>query len=132
MINTDLVKGDNLVFLDSQITHPTHAAPNRTLSGDAVVIGRLAGVAASSALVATTDSIAVVFRGVFKVPVVSIHNGLSVGETVFIDPSTAVLSDDLTAVPFGTALDTVPSNGVVTTIRVKLFGHTPGAVGAGS
>jgi hypothetical protein len=61
----------------------------------------------------------------------SIHNGLSLGETVFIDPSTGVLSDDLTDVPFGVALGTV-SAGATTSIPVRLFGATPGATGANS
>lgn len=127
MINTDLVKGDNLDFLDSQIVHPSHT-DSRTHSGDAVVIGRIVGVAASSALLAT-DRVTVVTRGVFLVPVVPAAAAISVGETVYISPTTAVVGSDLTGVPYGCALEAAAANA---TIRVKLFGQTPGAIGAGS
>ena len=127
MINTDLVKGDNLVFADSLIVHPSRTS-GRTNSGDAVVIGRIVGVAASTALLAT-DLITVVTRGVFNVPVVPGAAAVSVGETVYIHPTTAVVSSDLTQTPYGVALD---ATAITATIRVKLFGQTPGAIGAGS
>jgi hypothetical protein len=50
---------------------------------------------------------------------------------VYIDPTSAVVSDDFNDVPFGVALGTV-SSGATTTIPVKLFGATPGATGANS
>ena len=71
-------------------------------------------------------------RGIYNLSVASIHNGISVGETVYIDPSTAVLSDDANDVPYGLALDAVAAGNVAATIRVKLFGQTPGAIGADS
>ncbi len=139
--------GDNLSFLASQCVFPTHTtgdtytnlvAPglgltppiNLVESGDPVVIGRVVGVSNMDAL-QSGDTIIISTRGVYALAVKSIHNGLSVGETVYIDPSTAVLSDDQTAVPFGVALGTV-SMGATTTINVKLFGATPGATGANS
>ena len=90
----------------------------------------MAGVAASTALLAT-DLITVVFVGVFNIPVKSTHHALVAGESVFIDPSSAVVSDDLTGVPYGCVVDAVVQY-ATTTVRVKLFGQTPGAIGAGS
>lgn len=125
--NTAYTRGDNLDFLETDIVHPSHTS-GRTASGDAVVIGRFAGIAMTTAT-AATDRTAVCLKGVFNVPVVATAP-VSVGETVYIHQTTAVVSSDLSQVPFGTALD-VAASGTVT-IRVRLFGHTPGAIGAGS
>lgn len=125
--NTKYTRGDNLPFLDSIIVHPSHT-DSRTHSGDAVIIGRFVGVALISAA-AATDMVTVCLRGVFNVPVVATAP-VSVGETVYIHPTTAVVSSDLTQTPFGTALEAAASGTV--TIAVRLFGHTPGAIGAGS
>ena len=140
--------GDNLQITESLLTHPAHSSgddytnlvgPGLGIStpidlveaGDPVVAGRLVGVANNDAL-KNTDTVVVSTRGVYALSVKSIHNGIGVGETVYIDPSTAVLSDDYTGVPFGLALATVAS-GATTTINVKLFASgTPGATGADS
>jgi predicted RecA/RadA family phage recombinase len=127
MINTVNVRGDNLDFLESLIVHPSRTS-GRTNSGDAVVIGRFVGVAASTAT-AATDRITVCLKGVFNIPVVPGAAAIGVGETVYIHPTTAVVGSDLTGVPFGTAVEATAVNA---TIAVRVFGQTPGAVGAGS
>jgi len=119
-------RGDNVSFLNSQLIAPQALAK----SGDPVVVGRLCGVANGDALSAT-DTVVITTRGVFNLLVSTIHNGLSLGETVFIDPVTALLTDDFADVPFGVALGTVPV-GTPTTIPIRLFGATPGAIGFGS
>jgi predicted RecA/RadA family phage recombinase len=139
--------GDNLSFLASQMVAPAHTlgdtytnlvAPslgistpvNLVESGDPVVIERIVGVANNDAL-ASTDTIVVSTRGVYALAVHCSTQTIRLGETVYIHPTTAVLSDDSTGVPFGVALGTV-ANGVTSTINVKLFGQTPGAAGFGS
>jgi predicted RecA/RadA family phage recombinase len=134
-----------LQFLASDLTAPSHssgdsytniAGPQQGLNtpinlvegGDPVVCGRIVGVADHDALT-SSDLITVYTRGVFNLAVTVVHNGFSKGETVYIDPSSAVLSDDQTKTPFGVALDATSVNA---TIRVMLFGATPGATGAGS
>jgi len=118
--------GEVLTFAESVYVHPSHS-DGLVNGGDPVVVGRLVGVAYEDAS-ATTDSINMQTQGVFDLSVSSIHNGLSVGETVYIDPSTAVLSDDLNDVPFGVALEAV-AGGATDTINVLLFGATPGTAG---
>lgn len=139
--------GDNLSFLASQLTGPTHGSPDtyQTLvaagegvsavatiqAGDPVLVGRLCGVANTDAI-QNTDTVVVSTRGVYTFPVKSqYHTGITVGETVYIDPSTAVLSDNDAGVPFGIALGTV-ALGATTVIAVKLFGQTNGVIGANS
>lgn len=139
--------GDNLAFLASQIVFPSHssgdtytnlvgpaegiATPiNLVESGDPVVIERICGVANNDAL-QSTDTVIVSTRGVYNLAVKCNTQTIRVGETVYINASTAVLSDDSTGVPYGVALGVV-ANGVTTTIPVKLFGQTPGAIGFGS
>jgi predicted RecA/RadA family phage recombinase len=122
--------GRVLTFTESDLTHPSHS-DGLVDAGDPVVVGRVVGVAYENAA-ASSDSINVQTEGVFDLSVSSVHNGISKGETVFIDPSTAALSDDYADVPFGVALETV-SAGQSDTINVKLFGQTPGtSLGANS
>lgn len=106
-------------------------APNSPpKSGDACVAGRLVGIANQDGVVG--GKLVITTRGVFNLAVKALHHtGITPGETVFIDPTTAVLSDDYTAVPFGVAIDPVVL-AATTTIRVRLFGATPGATGANS
>lgn len=126
--------GDRITFAKTALTGPN----NPIKSGDPVVLssGRMAGVAVADAVPGTagpTDdgNVVVQFKGVFNIPVVSTHHAIAVGSTVYINPSTGVVSDDLTQVPFGCAVDTVAQY-ATTTVRVKLFGQTPGATGADS
>lgn len=114
---------------ESDLVHPSHS-DNLVDSGDPVVIGRLVGVASTSAA-ATTDLVAIDTEGVHDLSVTSTHNGISIGETVYIDPAAATLSDDSSDVPFGVAYEAISGN-TPDTINVRLFGATPGATGANS
>lgn len=121
----------NFDTIGDQVTIPAAnviAPQTLPVSGDPCVVGRLAGVAAFTSVAGGNTVIAT--RGVFKVTVATVHNGISIGETVFIDPATAALSDDFNDVPFGTALDAIVSGSAI--IRVRLFGATPSAAGANS
>jgi len=124
--------GDRITFPKTSLVGPNAAI----LSGDPVVVGRLAGVAAADAVPGTAgpfndSNVVVVLKGVFSLSVVSVHHNITPGSTVYIDPVSGVVSDDLTDVPFGVVLDQVNS-GATTTVRVKLFGITPGSSGADS
>jgi predicted RecA/RadA family phage recombinase len=137
--------GDNLTFTASQIVAPQHASGdtytnlvgpgegattpiNLVEDGDPVVIGRIVGVSNMDAVFAT-DSIVISTRGVYTLSVnaTSAH-GIHVGETVYIDPVQATLSDNAAGIPFGCALQPV-AGGATTTIQVKLFGQTPDSNG---
>ena len=122
----------NFVQPGKHLTLDTSAcvAPNSPAkSGDPVVAGRVGGVASIDGVASGKTVIQV--EGVFNLSVSSVHNGLSVGETVYIDPANAVLSDDLNDVPYGIALGVV-AMGTTAAIDVRLFGATPGASGANS
>jgi len=121
--------GDNVTLPVANLVFPTHS-DSLPHSSDPVLCGRLAGVVNQDGV--SGGSVVVSTRGVYNLSVSSIHNGISIGETVYIDPVTAALTDDFTDVPFGVALDAVPAGNVATTVRVKLFGITPGAIGADS
>jgi len=145
--------GDNLSFVASSIVAPSHASGdtytnlvgageglstpiNLVESGDPVVIGRIVGVANNDALT-SADSIVVSTRGVYALAVQAKYGaGIHDGETVYINPTTAVLSDDSTGVPFGCVVSAgggiVIPVGSTLTVNVKLFGQTPGATGFGS
>lgn len=118
-------EGNIITLAVSSIVAPN----NPPKSGDPCVAGRLAGVACKDGV--TGDNLPIAVKGVYKLSCSTVHNGLSVGETVYIDPASAVLSDDQADVPFGIALETV-AMGATTTIKIRLFGGTPGATGAGS
>jgi hypothetical protein len=152
--------GDNLSFLASEIVAPQHSTGdtytnlvgpgegattpvNLVEDGDPCLIGRIVGVSNMDAVFAT-DLIVVSTRGVYSLPVKANYGaGIHVGETVYIDPVAATLSDNSAGVPFGVV---VPPNGgtaggvnaiavpvgATNTVLVKLFGQTPGAVGFGS
>ncbi len=145
--------GDNLSFVASSLVFPSHASGdtystlvgageglslpiNLVESGDPVVCGRICGVANNDAIT-PADSIVVSTRGVYALAVKANYGaGIHDGETVYINPTTAVLSDDSTGVPFGCVVSAsggiaVPV-GATQTVNVKLFGQTPGATGFGS
>lgn len=124
------------------------AGPNDPIKGgDPVCIGRLCGVAVAdetpgSAGPFNDGNVVVQLVGVFNVPVTSQQEaGISIGETVYIaasgggapsvDGTGCKVTDDYTGVPFGIALAAV-TLAATTTIPVRLFGATPGAIGAGS
>jgi len=106
------------------------------LSGEAGLRGRIAGVVVANAVNTSAGpfndgNTVLETNGVFNLAVKSIHHNIAVGSTVYIDPITGVVSDDYTAVPFGCVCDAVTQY-ATTTVRVKLFGATPGAIGADS
>lgn len=126
-------RGGRITFAASQLLGPN----SPILSGDPVQVGRLCGVAVANATPGAAgpfndSNVVVEVEGVFTLAVKSNqHTGVTVGETIYQDQTTGVLSDTDTGVPFGIALDVV-ALGATTTIRVKLFGGTPGVTGFGS
>jgi len=107
-------------------------------SGEAAVIGRIVGVVVSNSINGAAgpynDSNTVIETvGVFNLALKSIYHPITPGETVYIHPTTGVVSDDYTgdAVPFGCALDAVTQY-TTSTVRIKVFGQTPGSIGANS
>ena len=107
------------------------------LSGEAGVIGRIVGVVVSNAINSTAgplDDANVVLetKGVFQLTVESIHHTIQVGSTVYINATTGQVSDDYTQVPYGCVCDSVPGGSPGTSVRVLLFGATPGALGVDS
>jgi len=149
--------GDNLQFLASQIVAPQHASGdtytnlvgpsegattpvNLVEDGDPCVIGRIVGVSNMDAVFAT-DLIVVSTRGVYALAVKANYGaGIHLGETVYIDPVAATLSDNSAGVPFGVVVPAagytggsiVVPVGSTVTVLVKLFSQTPGATGFGS
>ncbi len=128
-------EGDRITFAGSALTGPQADIK----SGDPVLTtsGRICGVAVAdevpgSAGPANDSNVVVQLKGVFQLAVTSTHHAIGVGQTVYIDPTAATLSDGFTDIPFGVALDPVVQYASLTSIRVRLFGATPGAVGADS
>jgi Uncharacterized conserved protein (DUF2190) len=114
--------GRVLTFLDSQLTKPSHT-DGFTHAGDPVVVGVIVGVAYNSAA-ASTDKVDVATEGVFSVSVLAKHAGgvndaVAVGDQLYIDGSTAVVSKDATKTPFGQANGTVGA-GSTAAIPVKI------------
>ena len=127
-------EGDRVTFAGSALTGPN----SDIKSGDPVVTtsGRIAGVAVADEVPGSAgpyndSNVVVQLKGVFQLSVVSTHHAIGIGQTVYIDGTSGVLSDDFTDIPFGVALDAVAQY-ATTSIRVRLFGATPGAVGADS
>jgi predicted RecA/RadA family phage recombinase len=148
--------GDNLSFVASAIVAPAHSTGdtytnlvgpgegittpiNLVETGDPVVIGRICGVANNDALT-VNDTIVVSTRGVYALAVKANYGaGIHDGETVYIDPVAATLSDNSAGIPFGCVVSSntpvgseVIPVGSTLTVNVKLFGQTPGATGFGS
>jgi predicted RecA/RadA family phage recombinase len=136
--------GSKITFAASAVVTPNNYANpysggvsgDGPLSGEAGVIGRIVGVVVANAINSTAgplndSNVVLETQGVFSLAVVSTHHTIAVGSTVYINPTTGVVSDDYTQVPFGCVCDSVAQY-ATTTVRVKLFGATPGAVGADS
>lgn len=149
--------GDNLMFLAQQIVAPQHASGdtytqlvgpgegattpiNLVEDGDPCVVGRIVGVANMDAIFAA-DEIIISTRGVFSLAVKANYGaGIHYGETVYIDPVAATLSDNSAGIPFGCVVlanggtaagqdaIAVPV-GSTSTVLVKLFGQTPDSNG---
>ena len=128
-------KGERVTFAASQVSGSTSGGTTSTKSGDACLVGRLGGVAQADATPGVAGpyndgNVVIQLNGVWELAVSSIDHAISVGETVYAgSAATLVLSDISTGMPFGTALDAVPQYGTAT-VRVRLFGATPGTLGA--
>lgn len=124
-------EGDRVTLAKTALVGPN----NPIKSGDPCVAGRLAGVAEADAVptsgIFNDSNVVVALKGVYKLAVQSFHHNITIGSTVYIDPSTGLVSDDLSDVPFGVVLEQV-NQYTVTTVDVRLFGATPGAAGADS
>lgn len=124
-MQNEVQDGKNIDYLASQLVSATTYNGGGTAglpaSGDAVVIGDLVGIAATTAL-ATTDLVDVQHRGVFNVNVFG-NNGAGsavvVGDRVYIHATTGVISKTAANVHFGWALAAVAS-GATTNIPVRL------------
>jgi predicted RecA/RadA family phage recombinase len=92
-------------------------------SGDAVVVGSIVGVVEVDAA-ASTDLIAIKTRGVFTLNVQGTNAGgnvaVAIGDQVFIDGATGVLSKNASKTLFGVALGAVTSGNLTTNIDVKI------------
>lgn len=108
---TNFIQDGRLItLLESAITHPSHT-DGFVNSGDAVVIGKIVGVAMEDGT-AATDLIAIDTQGVYLLSVSGTTNSgassaVAVGDTLYIDGSTALLTKDTTKTVFGKALGTV-------------------------
>ena len=113
--------GKVLTFLDSQLTKPS----TRVAAGDPVLVGTLVGVAFNTTT-AAGDKVDVASEGVFNLSVLAKHAGavndaVAVGDQLYIDASTAVVSKDATDVPFGVALGAVTSGATVFSLATSRF-----------
>lgn len=120
--------GDNITFTEFELTHPAHG-DGLVDADDPCLCGRIIGVANADAE-SIGDPVVVSTRGIFDLEVTTTFH-VRKGATIFIDPVTAVLSDDVSDTPFGLALQAVAA-GVTVTIPIKLLGATAAAIGAGS
>jgi hypothetical protein len=130
MSKNQVQDGKVLTLLDSQLVKPTHT-DGFAHNGDPVVAGTLVGVVVDSAL-AASGNVDVATEGVFNLSVLAKHAGgvndaVAVGDQLYIDGATAVLSKDATKTPFGKALAVVNA-GATATIAVKIA--QPGALAA--
>ncbi len=87
-------RGHTIRILESGMTHPS-AADNLVNKGDPVYVGSngIVGVALESAS-AATDYINVALDGIVFLNVHPITGNLSIGDEVFLDKTSALLSDD--------------------------------------
>ena len=111
-------RGEVITLLDSQLVHPS----TRVAAGDPVLVGVLVGVAFNTTT-ASTDSVDVQRKGVFSLSVTATNSGgnsaVAIGDQLYIDGSTAVITKNNTKVAFGIALATVTS-GATATIAVAV------------
>ena len=115
-------EGRHLSFPESFMVHPARSS-GLVEKGDPVIVGEnIVGVAFSSAG-AATDVIAIDTEGIWALEVYgydhSSGNAVDVGDTIYIDPTTAVLSKDANGDVFGYALTPV-SAGQTAVCAVKV------------
>jgi len=100
------------------------------------VIGRIVGVSNMDAVFAT-DLVIISTRGVYTLPVKANYGaGIHYGETVYIDPVAATLSDNSAGIPFGVVVGAASGQFAIAvpvtqtlTVQVRLFGATPDSNG---
>lgn len=97
-------EGRYVTFIESVLTHPANAS-GLVEKGMPCVTFELCGVAMTSAS-AATDRVSLDTEGIWWLDVYAWFFGvdITVGQRVYIDPITAVVSDDITGMPFGWAL----------------------------
>jgi len=122
---TKMFDGNVLTFVESALSHPTHA-DGFVDDGDPVIVGGLRGIATRSAA-AATDYIPVDRKGIYSLTVLGTNqfgnSAVAVGDFVYIS-TTCVLSKDSTGALFGIALGTVVSGETTTVIPVLLSDTT--------
>jgi len=112
------LEGRHVNVYEDLITHPAHA-DGFVNKGDPVLVGySLVGVALKSAS-SVDDVIPIETEGVWYLNVYAEQANIGVGDMIFIDWTTAVLSNDWTDAPFGHALGQVLSD-QTTLIAVKV------------
>jgi len=121
-----LQPGDNLSLVESSMVHvdSSGVADGLVNSGDAVVVGTIVGVAEFDAA-ATTDLVTIKTVGVFNLNAQGTDNSgnvaVAIGDKLYIDGATGVISKNSTKTPFGKALGAVASGNTTTNIDVKLI-----------
>ena len=111
-------QGRHLTFLESKMVHPAHA-DGLVDVGDPVLVGEgIVGRAFASAA-AATDYVAIDTEGLWQFNVV-LTSGGSVGDTIYIDGSTAVLSDSSSGYVFGKLLDDVSADASAQLAPIKI------------
>lgn len=117
--------GDNLTVVESALTHPSHT-DGFVDAGDPVVAGAIAGVASASAT-ASTDPINVATQGIYRMTVTPQDaNGnktLALGDRLYINEDTAVVSAINTGRPFAIALAALTGSATPAVIPILLLGH---------
>lgn len=113
-------EGRHVNIVENLLTHPSHPADGLVDKGDPVVVQMLVGIALRSAT-SEADVIVVETEGIWYLMVEATKWGddIHVGSMLFIDPVTAVISDDWGDIPFGHALAPVLMN-ETTLIAVKV------------
>ena len=111
-------EGRYVNVIESLIVHPAHA-DGFVDKGDPVVVGwSLVGIALASADSAT-EVVVIDTEGIWWLNVVATAANINIGDMVYIDWTTAVVSDDWEDCPFGHALAQV-LDGATTLIPVKV------------
>ena len=119
-------EGRNLTFEESVITHPAHT-DGLVDKGDACLVGdTIVGIAETSAI-AATDPIAIDTEAVRYKNVIA-NGNMNRGAVVYIDPITAVLSDDANDVPFGYILSPLTASQTPQLVAVKVHAHFVGVL----
>jgi len=112
------LEGRHVNIVENLLVHPSHT-DGLVDKGDPVVVQSLVGVAMGSAASAD-DAVVVDTEGVWYLDVSAGKMGdIHVGTMLYIDPTTALISDDYEDTPFGHALAPV-DDGETTLIAVKV------------